>query len=309
MIVASIDIGTNTILLLIAEVNKVSKQINVLENIQRIPRIGKGLKENEPMPEDNIKRMFDVLSDYSLIIKKYNCDKVLLTGTNALRISSNKNEIIKRVKDNFGYDLNIISGEEEAFYSYSGAIAETDSQTNNLIIDIGGGSTEIIFGRGNEIKYKKSFNVGVVSGTEKFLLSDPPEQTQIKNFINHALTAFSELVNNIKDINKAIAIAGTPTTLAAIKNNLKEYNEDLIEGSFLTKEDLNNFVNELSALSSNEILNKYQIVKGREDVLLAGTIILKVIMEILKLDIVAVSTKGIRYGAIINWLNTSNNLN
>jgi exopolyphosphatase/guanosine-5'-triphosphate,3'-diphosphate pyrophosphatase len=305
MTVASIDIGTNTILLLIADVNLKSSEIKVIENLHNIPRIGRGLKKGNPMSEENIKRLFDVVTGYSKVIKKHKCEKVLLTGTNALRIASNKNEIIKEIKNQFGYDLNIIPGEEEAKYSYLGAVSSFNDKQKYLVIDIGGGSTEIIYGKGNEILFSKSFYIGVVSGTESYLVSDPPSEKQMKNFISHSKKTFFELIKNVKDIDIPIAIAGTPTTLACIKNKLKIYDEDVVEDSALSIKELENFVIELSQLSSKEILNKYSdVVKGREDVLLAGTIILKEIMNILKLNEVKVSTKGIRYGAIIDWLNS-----
>lgn len=305
MIIASIDIGTNTILLLIAEVNASTKQIKVLANFHRIPRIGKGLKKDRPFPVENVKRMFDVLDEYDRISKKYGCEDVLLTGTNAFRIASNKDEIITEIKNKYGYGLNVISGEEEAKYSYLGAVSSYNDDKKYLVIDIGGGSTEIIYGKGKSVNFSKSFDIGVVSGTENFFTSDPPTHKQINNLVNYSHKIFFQLTKEVKETDSAIAIAGTPTTLAAIKYKLKSFNEDLIEGTFLTPVELNDFVTELSKLSSDEILNKYSlVVKGREDVLLAGVIILREIMKILKVEKVIVSTKGIRYGAIINRLNS-----
>ena len=304
MTVASIDIGTNTILLLIAEVYPASDKITALVNLHRIPRIGKGLKKGDPFPEENVKRMFDVIDEYSETIKKYNCDKIITTGTNAFRIASNNNEIAEEIKNKYGYDLNVITGDEEAKYSYLGAVSGLSDKKKYLVIDIGGGSTEIIYGKGNDIIFSKSFEIGVVSGAEKFFTIDPPSDKQVDNFAVYSQKTFLELKDYVKDIDTAIAIAGTPTTLAAIKYKLKSFNEELIEGTSLTPEELNTFVSELSKLSSAEVLNKYsQIVKGREDVLLAGTILLREILKMLNIEEVKVSTKGIRYGAIFNWLN------
>ncbi|HEX9740696.1 MAG TPA: Ppx/GppA phosphatase family protein [Ignavibacteriaceae bacterium] len=304
MTVASIDIGTNTILLLIAEVYPVSNKITALVNLHRIPRIGKGLKKGDPFPEENIKRMFDVMDEYSETIKKYNCDKIIITGTSAFRIALNNNEISEEIKNKYGYELNVITGDEEAKYSYLGAVSGLSDKKKSLVIDIGGGSTEIIYGKGNDIIFSKSFDIGVVSGAEKFFTIDPPSDKQVDNFAVYSQKTFLELKDYVKDIDTAIAIAGTPTTLAAIKYKLKSFNEELIEGTSLTPEELNTFVSELSKLSSAEVLNKYsQIVKGREDVLLAGTILLREILKMLNIEEVKVSTKGIRYGAIFNWLN------
>ena len=304
MTVASIDIGTNTILLLIAEVNLETGNIKTVENSYRIPRIGKGLLLGNPMPDENVKRMFTVVSEYSEIIKKHKCEKVLVTGTNALRIAINTPSIIRKLKEKFGYELNVISGKEEAKLSFLGATNNYNENKNLLVIDIGGGSTEIILGKGREIHFSKSYPVGVVTLTEKFFKSDPPAKKDIESFVESLQGFLNEVSIKVGKINTGIAIAGTPTTLACIKLKLQDYDEDLIEGSTLSNEDLQNFVEEISKLNSTEIIQKYSsIVKGREDVLLAGTIILAETVNCLNLNEVKVSTKGIRYGAIVNWLN------
>ena len=304
MTVASIDIGTNTILLLIAEVNLETGNIKTVENSYRIPRIGKGLLLGNPMPDENVKRMFTIVSEYSEIIKKHKCEKVLVTGTNALRIAINTPSIIRKLKEKFGYELNVISGKEEAKLSFLGATNNYNENKNLLVIDIGGGSTEIILGKGREIHFSKSYPVGVVTLTEKFFKSDPPAKKDMESFVESLQGFLNEVSIKVGKINTGIAIAGTPTTLACIKLKLQDYDEDLIEGSTLSNEDLQNFVEEISKLNSTEIIQKYSsIVKGREDVLLAGTIILAETVNCLNLNEVKVSTKGIRYGAIVNWLN------
>ncbi len=304
MIVASIDIGTNTVILLVAEVNLNNFEVKTLENYHSIPRIGRELKKGNPMPSVNIKKMYEVISRYADIIRKHNCEKVLVTGTNALRIASNRNEIVEEFVKKFGYTLNIVTGEEEARYSYLGAMSGYPDNKRFLVIDIGGGSTEIIYGTGTNISFCKSFSIGAVSGREKYLTFDPPSEKQVINFNNHIKEMISEIVVNIQDIETVIAIAGTPTTLACIKQNLKTYDEDLIEGSVLYRNDLQKFIDELSKQNSEDIKRNYSsVVEGREDVLLAGTIILNEIINLLKINEVTVSTKGIRYGAIIDWMN------
>jgi len=305
MTVASIDIGTNTILLLVAKANLETGNIKTLENFYKIPRVGKGLLPGNPVPEENLKKMFDTLDEYSKIIDKHKCEKVLLTGTNALRIASNTPSIIREIKEKFGYELNVIPGKEEAKLSYLGAVNAYHQNKNILVIDIGGGSTEIIFGKENDIHFSRSYPVGVVTLTEKFFKSDPPAKKDIENFIKHLEDFLNEVSGKVGKIDMGIAIAGTPTTLACIKLKLEDYDEDLVEGSTLSNKELQNFVEELSKLNSEKIIQKYSsIVKGREDVLFAGTIILSEIVKCLNLHEVKVSTKGIRYGAIVNWINS-----
>jgi exopolyphosphatase/guanosine-5'-triphosphate,3'-diphosphate pyrophosphatase len=307
MTVASIDIGTNTILLLIAEVDVNTGEINTLANHYNIPRVGQGLKPGLSFPAENLKRMFSVLDSYMKIISEYNCEKIIFTATNAFRVALNSLEIKNEVEKRYGVKLDIISGGDECKYSFWGATNTYKNNKNYIVIDIGGGSTEIIYGTKKEILFNKSFPVGVVSWTENFFKSDPPGKNEIEYTVSKIKNKMDEIKSSVKLIDKTIAIAGTPTTLACIKLGLKDFDEEKVEGSELNYNEIENFIYELSNLSSAEILKRYSpVVKGREDVLLAGTIILKTIMEILNLKVVEVSTKGIRYGAVVNWINLLN---
>jgi exopolyphosphatase/guanosine-5'-triphosphate,3'-diphosphate pyrophosphatase len=304
MKIASIDIGTNTVILLIAEIK--NNHIISLKNEYRVPRIGKGLEHSRNISAEKITLLIQILSEYNDIIKSYNCELVLAIGTNAFRISSNASEIIKLIKDKFGIEINIVTSLKEAEYSFLGAVSDYYNDNNdNLIIDIGGGSTELIAGKMNEIKYINSFQTGVVSGTEQFFRHDPPLLFEISNYDNFLSSTFVNI--DISKNVRAIAIAGTPTTLACIQKGLKVYNEDEVEGSILTQGDVFRLKEELYNLSSTQIKKKYsQVVSGREDVLLAGTIILHKLMKLLNLTELLVSTKGIRYGAIVEFLRKNN---
>ncbi len=303
MNIASIDIGTNTILLLIAEVMKGSKKITPILNEYRIPRIGKGLIPGGEINISQIELLYNVLNEYSDIITGYKCVKVIITATNAFRISSNGKEIADHIYEKFNFNVNIISGKDEAKLSYLGAVSDSTVNEVNLVIDIGGGSTELVFGKGKEIISRESYPVGVVRGTEKYFHHDPPIHEEIENFNNELEIIFDPLKSSMIEADNILAIAGTPTTLACLKQNLSVYDENLIEGSSLSYDEINLFVKELSSLKSSQILEKYNaIVKGREDILLCGTIILHTLMRILNLKHLIVSAKGIRYGAIVNYL-------
>ncbi|MHB8581406.1 MAG: Ppx/GppA phosphatase family protein [Ignavibacteriaceae bacterium] len=277
--------------------------MRTISNEFRIPRIGKGLYPGGRILKPQIEAMFDILEEYYKTILNYRCDNILVTATSAFRIASNNIELVKQIKSKFNFDVKIISGEEEAKFSYLGATFNLNGKGKNLIIDIGGGSTEIVFGEGFNISYSKSFLIGVVSSTEKYLKHDPPLALEIDYFGNEISSKFEEISINKFQADSAIAIAGTPTTLACIKQGLTSFDEELIEGSKLTVQDVNKLFEEISHLSSKEILKKYDTVaKGREDVLLSGTFILERIMNLIGLNSVSVSTKGIRYGAIFNFL-------
>lgn len=303
MNVASIDIGTNTVLLLIAEFDIKHRTLKPLLNVHRMPRIGKGLLPGSNISSEKIMELKRILREYKEITNGYDVEASILTATNAFRIAANSKQIVSEVKDELNYDIKIISGEEEADFAFLGATFGITTDRNFLVIDIGGGSTEIVAGSMNNIKFRKSFQIGSVSATEEFLPGDPPDSSQIENLNNHLLSVFRILEDVDFNDYYPIAIAGTPTTLSCIKHNLADFDYNIIELSCLTLDEINSISKQLSYLTSNEIDTKWsKIMRGRADIILAGSIILSVILKTLKIDKVYTSTKGIRYGAIIQHL-------
>jgi exopolyphosphatase/guanosine-5'-triphosphate,3'-diphosphate pyrophosphatase len=302
MIIASIDIGTNTVLLLIAEVDDTTFNITPLHNEYKMPRIGRGLKLNENIAGDRIKKLFTVLSEYQSIISKYNVDDVLVTATNALRIAANSAEIVHRIKKQLSWNVNIISGKAEAEFAFLGAAPVSIKNKSILVIDIGGGSTELILGRENSIEYRKSFQIGSVSTTEIYLKHSPPLGKELSELKYVLQNIFADIKGNLApDI--TYSIAGTPTTLFCMANKIKEYDDSIVEGGIINYEDINRIIQELSKLIPDEIRNRYgKIMRGREDIILGGSIILLYIMKLLNLPEVIVSSRGIRYGAIVYFL-------
>jgi exopolyphosphatase/guanosine-5'-triphosphate,3'-diphosphate pyrophosphatase len=302
MIVASIDIGTNTVLLLIAEVESAQNLFTPLLNEYRMPRIGKGLSFGESISDEKIDELLSVITEYDKIIKDYNCKEVIISATNAFRIASNANAIINLIKEILGYNVNVITGEEEAEYGFLGATSGMSNFSSALVIDIGGGSTEIIYGERKKMKFRKSFQIGSVSGTENYLINSPPTLEEANNLRNEIHQIFTELENKfVPDV--SIAIAGTPTTLACMKQDLKEYDDLHVEGSYLSANDMHSLINDLIKLNSYKIRERYgKVMQGREDIILAGAIILSELMKLMNLDEVRVSSRGIRYGAVAKYI-------
>lgn len=302
MTVASIDIGTNTVILLIAKADLSNYSLKPLHNEYRMPRIGKGLKPGGEISEEKITLLYSILAEYKTIIKKYRCDKILITATNAFRLASNSKDISKRIKDKFSFNVNIISGEVEAKYAFLGALLGTEIANSTLVIDIGGGSTELIFGNKSKILFKKSYPTGSVIATEKYLKHTPPLTNEVEK-LELKLQEIFKGITEISKHEKVIAIAGTPTTLACMIKGLNEFEEAEIDGSDLIAIDLQNLISEIKILSPEQIkVNFGNVLIGREDIILGGALILKKIMEIIDVDKVMVSSRGIRYGAIVNYL-------
>jgi exopolyphosphatase/guanosine-5'-triphosphate,3'-diphosphate pyrophosphatase len=305
MNVASIDIGTNTTLLLIAEVNVQTKTLKTVLNEYRMPRIGKGLILGKSFNPDRINALYEVLDEYYSIIKQHDCKKVLSAATNAFRLASNKKDVISDIKRKWNIDIKIVSGDEEARLSYIGTIYQSSS-LQNTVIDIGGGSTELIYGEKNKIKFIKSLQIGVVSLTEKFIENNPPSKNEIENIRKEIQNKLNDLIGKIPSGIHTIAVAGTPTSLAGIKLNLSNYVENKIDNYQLTKNDISEFISYFSNTTNLDLLKSHPIfLAGREDVILAGTIILDELMNFLKINELIVSTRGIRYGLVVDFLNKS----
>ena len=303
MTIASIDIGTNTILLLIARANIKNQKIKVLFEAQKIPRIGEGLKPGFPISEVKEKLLLQILASFKVEAEKHNCDRILVTATHAFRIASNRDGLIEKIKNQLQLEVNVVSGIEEAKLTFLGCTNEFSTKEYYAVIDIGGGSTEIIFGSRNKLDSDCSLPFGVVSLTEQYFSNDPPTSLEINRVRMEIQTQLKKSVNSNMKFEKAIAVAGTPTTLACIKRGMTSYDESLIEGEILTSTEVAKFVEELSLMSSQEIKNSFKsVVEGREDVLLAGTILLNEIMNHTKASEVVVSAKGVRYGAVYDFL-------
>lgn len=302
MNIASIDIGTNTVLLLIADINLYNSTIKPLVNEYRMPRIGKGLSRGSTIGNNKIEALYKVLSEYFEIIKRHKCETVLSVGTNALRFATNSMEIISEIKIRWSIDVKIIPGIEEARLSYLGATYQS-IENENVVIDIGGGSTEIIYGSSNKILFSHSFQIGSVSLTEQFVENDPAQPHEIVKIKNEIRNIFYKTIENIPTGIDTIAVAGTPTSLAGIKLGLLIYDETKVDNSNLTNNDLDKFIKHFMSMHNKELLKENPVfLAGREDVILAGTIILSELMKSLKIKSLTVSTKGIRYGLVIDYL-------
>ncbi|MBK8946405.1 MAG: hypothetical protein IPM32_14210 [Ignavibacteriae bacterium] len=302
MNIASVDIGSNTVLLLIAKIE--NKNLIPLLNIYKSPRLGKDLIPGKKILDDRINNLLEILTLYKIKATKYNSQKILLKATNAMRIASNSDDICTLVKSKLDLDIEIIDGKTEAEFSFLGASSTFPQFDKKMVIDIGGGSTEIIYGNFKEIYFKHSFQTGVVSLTEKYFNIRPISQNDISKAEDFLNKLFIEFASNIPDNLNSIAVAGTPTTLSCIKQNLKDYNEKKVEGSFITLNELIQLKEKIAKILPDEMnANFGNVVEGRQDVLFAGILILESIMKLKKLDKIFVSGRGLRYGIIIDYIN------
>ncbi len=291
MKVAAIDIGTNTILMLIAEVDE-NKNIIPIQDFHEIARLGEGLNSSGIISEKAFGRAIEILHKYLNFAKHYGADKICCVGTAVFREAKNSGEIVNKIKLETGIDVKIIDGEFEALLSFIGTVSDN---SYSIVIDIGGGSTEIIAGKENKIIFRKSLPIGAVKITENFFTKHPPTTDELNIAYKYIGKEFDK-VRNMTVEGNIYAVAGTPTTLAAVVQGLKTYNREKIENYILTYEQILWAKNRFLGLTLQEIVDKLYVPPLRADVILAGTIILEKFCENFNINKVIVSDKGLRYG-------------
>lgn len=299
---AAIDIGTNTVLLLVGEVE--SGQLKPVREEQRIPRLGKGVDANRVINEDATQRVADALLEYRAILETEfpNVEEVIVTATSAVRDAQNRDEFMASIKQKTGFDIRLLSGSEEAEWTAAGALSVLDISTDSetLILDIGGGSTEIAHLKNGEVVDGHSYDMGSVRFTERFLHSDPPSENEIER-CREEVQRFYEgrLFDKVNDP-VAVGVAGTVTTLAAIAMGLKTYQPEKLAGFELTRSHIRTVIDEFLNHKSEKMLERHPVyLNGRADIFMAGMLILEGFLDQFELKSMTVSTGGIRHGSLL----------
>lgn len=298
MRIASIDIGTNTILMLIVE-SIGNSEFHILNQQFSTPRLGEGVDKNGIISQNAINRALEVLINYKKICNDYKVDVIKAVGTSALRDAKNSSEVLKIFKSILNYDVEVISGENEAYLSFIGSV---NSTKRSLLIDIGGGSTELIIGENNQIQNRISLQIGAVRITEKFFKNIYPIND---NFYNDAINYIKEQLNNFKIDSKIefiYSVAGTPCSIATALKGIPDYEVDKVDGEKIYIEDIQNILNKFKLMNPYEISEKYLINPKRADIIAAGTLILYLILQQYNLNYTIVSSKGLRFGIIKDFL-------
>ncbi len=299
MRISSIDIGTNTILLLVAEIDS-NGIVRVIHDEQVIARLGKGVDEHRIINRETFHRVAGYLQSYHNISRKLQSEKIIAVGTSALRDAANKKEFCEFIRQNVGINIEILSGEDEAEWTCRGAVAGINTTPQGFtVLDIGGGSTEIISCIGSQILHKVSLDIGSVRVTERLLRASPPtfpEITETRKLIHRYFEPIDFLRNGLS---QAIGVAGTVTTLAAMQLQLPQYDPQKVHGYQLRFNDVLQSFNLLRGKTIDEIKSIPQISAGRADIILAGVIILQEFMDAAHLEKITVSDRGLRYGIVL----------
>lgn len=299
--VASIDIGTNTILLLIAEVD--NGKLKPLFEMETVVRLGEGLQKNGVLSEEAMKRGLQTLAQYLKWCQEMRAEIIFAVGTSALREAKNSEIFLKMSKEKLDLPIEIISGEEEAQLSFL-AVAKDLKEVKEpiLVVDVGGGSTEFILGKDDQISQWISLPLGSVRFTEKFLLSDPVQEGEWQRMGSEIHKLLIEIPPSQEPLSM-VAVGGTATTLASVEQGLKEFVSEKIHHFVLKKEALRDQL----LLYRSKTIDERKKIPGlpipRADVILAGGAILYMTMEKFGCPSVLISCHGVRYGLLYKRLN------
>ncbi len=295
--IATIDIGTNTALLLIADLDFASQTLHAIYNHQEIIRLGKGVDKDRRINPEAIERLMNCLSLYRKFIADYGVERVCAVATSAVRDAQNRDEVLQIAKSRCGIDIELLSGDDEAELTFQGAIAGWQNLLEPfLVIDIGGGSTELILGDSHAIREKVSLDVGSVRLTERFFKSQPPSDESFSQAHTFLIDVFSnELSRFISGRESVIGVAGTVVTLAQQAQRLADFDNDKLHGYRLAYSSVQSQLDFFKTHSIDEIINA-GVESGRADVITAGTLILWSFMRIFGAKQITVSTQGLRYG-------------
>ena len=296
MKIAAIDIGTNTVLMTIKNLS----EENSVKDFSSIVRLGEGLHDSGIISQAAIDRLIETLKNYKSILDSEQVEKTELIATSAMRDAKNRSEVIEQVFSAVGMTIEVISGDEEASLTYFGGLDGLKFHSNSIgLLDIGGGSTEYIIGSGSSIKFKKSLNIGTVRLSERFgLLGENPNDYQITKFTDHVYKQLHSLPFYSKPETEWVAVAGTPTSLSSVILNLTKYIPEMVHGSIITKSQLKNYTKEFSSVPPSEIVRRYPILNKRQDLILAGCLILLCSFEHFSMNKILVSDRGLRSGKL-----------
>jgi len=300
--VAVVDVGSNSTRLLVADV--AADRVVELERQSRVTRLGRGVDLTGQLSTEAIEAACEAIADYVAICHGRDVEKIEAIATSAVRDASNGEAFVAELRERFALSARVLDGEEEARLTYTGATFERPPTEPTLVIDIGGGSTELVVGSGREIAFHASLQVGVVRHTERHIASDPPTPNELEALAADVRTLIESAVDAdpAAKARTGTAVAGTPTSLASIELGLEPYDPAQVHGRTL---DLRSIQRLLSQLASAPLSKRAEIPglhPDRAQSIVAGVVILVEAMRAFDLEQIEVSEHDILYGVAIGAL-------
>jgi exopolyphosphatase/guanosine-5'-triphosphate,3'-diphosphate pyrophosphatase len=295
--IAVIDVGTNSARLLVADV--ADGRVEPVERRSQVTRLGRGVDLSGRLSAEAIEDACEAIGDYVTLKRELGAEAVDAIATSAVRDAENGSAFVAELRERFALSARVLDGEEEAKLTYLGASSERAPAEPTLVVDIGGGSTELIVGTGAEISFHASLQAGVVRHSERHIASDPPTAVELESLAADARGLIEAAVGHGVEASAGIAVAGTPTSLAAVEMGLEPYDPARVHGHVLSLPSIQRM---LSQLASTPLAQRVEIPglhPDRAPTIVAGVVILVETMRAFGLEQIEVSEHDILYGAAI----------
>ena len=296
----SIDIGSNTVRLLIMEADD-KGNLKEIASERVICRLGEGISSEKRLLPHRMQLTLDVLQRFRDQCQKYGDIPVQVVATSAVREASNQEEFVRLAREKTGLDVQVIPWEEEARLTVEGAFWKLPSSGKTLVFDIGGGSTEFIFCQDKQVLASAGTSLGVVRLTERFISQHPVDAKEYENLQNHIREQLDRVVFRLgkPSPETLIGTAGTVTTLAAMDRNIFPYDPEKIHGLVLPLENIQRLFEDLKSKSLEQRLEIPSLEPGREDLIIAGTALILEIMHTFNCTHLTVSEYSLREGVLL----------
>src|SRR6266516_2896103 len=299
MRVAVVDIGTNSTRLLVADV--ADGRVSEVERRSTVTRLGRGVDTSRQLAAEAVEDVCYTVGEYMRAYESLGAERVTAIATSAVRDAANSGAFSAELRERFALEARILDGAEEARLVYLGAFTGRPAADSTLVVDIGGGSTELVVGSGGEVGFHASLQAGTVRHTERYLRADPPDPGEldalagdVRSLIDAELTGEA-----IAAAGEGIAVAGTPTSLAAIDQELDPYDPERVHGHTLPLESIQRICSMLSSKTLEERVQVTGLHPGRAPTIVAGVVILIQVMRAFGLKEIEVSEHDILYGAAL----------
>ena len=289
---AVIDVGTNSIKMHVAALRDGST--TVLGDFTEVTRLGEGLHETGKLSAEAIDRNVEAVASMQAKALELGAETVVAVGTMALRSAGNTAVFADAVRDRCGLEVEVVPGEEEARLSYLAVLSGLGAGEGRVVVfDTGGGSTEFIFGEGEDIRERFSLNVGSRQPTEEFCKSDPVTESELGAMLDSLDGEFDRLKEGVDSL---VGMGGTVTSLGAVQHQMKVYDPDVIQGSVLTLGEVERQIEMYRSRTIDGRRETVGLMPKRADVILAGAAIVKTVMRKLGATELTISDRGLRHG-------------
>ncbi|MGE5408264.1 MAG: exopolyphosphatase [Syntrophothermus sp.] len=295
--VAALDIGTNSSRLLIADVE--GGVVTPVERRSRVTRLGRGVDLSGRLAAEAIENVCEVIGEYLEATRALGVERVGAIATSAVRDAENGGAFIAELRERFDLAARVLDGDEEARLTYLGATSEHVPERPTLVVDIGGGSTEIVVGAGREIEFHASLQAGVVRHAERHIFSDPPTAAELESLAADVRGLIEAATADGVSAEEGIAVAGTPTSLAAIELELDPYDPDRVHGHVLALPSIQRMLSRLASASLQQRARTTGLQADRAPTIVPGAVILIETMRAFELERVTVSEHDILYGTAL----------